>query len=39
MDIMIFDFIFCIVTTIAFMCLAIGYVRWKGADRWKKIMK
>lgn len=39
MEIMIIDFILCLVTTLAIMCLAIGYVQWKGAEKWKNIMK
>lgn len=39
MEIMIIDFIICLLTTLAIMCLAIGYVQWKGAGKWKKIMK
>lgn len=35
MEIMIFDFIFTLITTVAIMCLAIGYVKWKGAEKWK----
>lgn len=39
MEIMIIDFILCLVTTLAIMCLAITYVKWKGAEKWKNIMK
>lgn len=39
MDIVIIDFILCLITTLTIMCLAIGYVKWKGAERWKKLMK
>lgn len=39
MEIMIIDFILCLITTLAIMCLAIAYVQRKGAERWKNIMK